>query len=113
MDRRPGRKPIRSSDHLSHLIRDALSERVANAAPSPYARQAMLARARDAQIKSQKRRFMLYAFMRFPGMKRMLPPVMSSFNTGFSNAPIGYTLRDAYLAQSSTSFSNPILSLMR
>lgn len=113
MDYRPGRKPIRRSDFLSHIIREALSEKVLHAQPSPYSRQTLLARAREAQIRANSHKFKLYPFMRLPRSVRLLPPVMSNISTGFSNAPVGYVIRDAYLSLSMNSIANPLLGVMR
>jgi hypothetical protein len=108
-DNRPGRQPIRQSDHLSSLIREALAERIAHAQPSPFGRQVLLARAREAQVKKAKRRFLLYPFFRSAYDRRHAPSLFSTFSAVEAND--GH--RDPYLVVAVNNIMNPMVGMLR
>jgi hypothetical protein len=106
MNQFPRRRTDKSSDRLDSIIRNALEERVANAEPPDYARQVLLARARESQMK----RKLPYALpsVRLPDNLRPVSSALWAYNTG-----TGYYRRDSHLGLAITNFTNPLLGLMR
>lgn len=106
MTKYPGRRPVPSSDRLDTIIRKALEERAGAAQPPEQARQVILARAREAQM---KRRVPKSApFVRLPDGLQPVSSVLWAYNTG-----TGYHRRDSHLSLAINNFTSPLLGLMR
>ena len=99
------RRPARSGDRLEAIIRQALEERVAHAQPSKQARGMLLRRIRESNRPTRTVR----PHNTSPnGIMRPVSTVMWAYNTG-----TGQFRRDTHLSLAITSFTNPMLGLMR
>ncbi len=99
------RRPARSGDRLEAIIRQALEERVAHAQPPKHARGILLQRIRESNRPTRRAR---PHHASVDGTMRPVSTVMWAYNTG-----TGHFRRDSHLSLAITSFTSPMLGLMR
>jgi hypothetical protein len=99
------RRPMRSGDRLDAIIRQALEERVAHSQPPAHARHALMGRIRESARPTSTAKS---GNSTLHGNMHPVSTVMWAYNTGS-----GYFRRDSHLSQAITSFTSPMLGLMR